>query len=472
MKKTLSFFLLISFFVSGFFFRNAAAEEVNLAAVKNIEYQKTEAGLEVVMAIQGVFNFQHFELDDPARLVIDISPAKIELSQPLIEINHLGISGVRIGDVQPGTVRVVFDLSESLPPYEIIQDEPGIRVVFSKESKEAGQTPEVPAETPEEEEKEAEIEKTQLNSVRFEKIGSQFKVNINIQGNYYSKVTELISSEKLILDLWPIHAILAQPSLLIQDPELKEMTIEQIDPETARLKFFLSEHITSIKIAKDETGLEVTFTIKETPPAAKEVKKEDYKKIQKLPPKKEAVSPKALENTLIGFSWGGYQIPTDLFNQVYGTGGSIFAFDLSRIVFSKKNTNLALSLEGRYYSKTGASTVTKEETKFSIYPVSFSAKSMVFTENFVPFFGIGADYYSYKEESPLHETSGSAFGYHIQGGTYYQIPSLKGLKLKVYLKLTKAVANENNMDVELGGMEFGIGFTYGFNILNTKKSAR
>jgi len=86
-----------------------------------------------------------------------------------------------------------------------------------------------------------------------------------------------------------------------------------------------------------------------------------------------------------------------------------------------------------------------------------------------PFVGAGFEIYSYSEKiegQELPETSGNAFGFHIQGGTYINI--FKFLAGKVFVRLNgvkKTLAEalpDGTNELDLGGKEFGVGLVFRF----------
>ena len=83
----------------------------------------------------------------------------------------------------------------------------------------------------------------------------------------------------------------------------------------------------------------------------------------------------------------------------------------------------------------------------------------------MPFVGFGADFYNYEETSALANTTGSASGSHFQAGLYVVFPKAEFLRLKIYYKYTKVTATESGFDIGLGGPEYGLGLTFGFNVL-------
>jgi len=173
-----------------------------------------------------------------------------------------------------------------------------------------------------------------------------------------------------------------------------------------------------------------------------------------------------LDNTLIGFFIGNYNVSSRRFRQIYGKSGSIYGLDFTRIILTRNVHNFGLSIEARRFAKTGHSTITQDETKIILTPISIDTKYLIRIKSLIPFLGIGLDYYNYKEKSDIYNTNGSTLGFHIQGGLYYQIPLIKFLKLKIFTKLTRAMTKENNIEVNLGGYEFGISFIFGINLFN------
>jgi hypothetical protein len=85
----------------------------------------------------------------------------------------------------------------------------------------------------------------------------------------------------------------------------------------------------------------------------------------------------------------------------------------------------------------------------------------------MPFLGFGADFYSYEEVSALANTTGSASGTHFQAGLYVIFPGLEALRLKLYYKYTSVTTDDlGGFTVGLGGAEYGLGLSFGFNVLN------
>jgi len=105
----------------------------DMAVLKSLDYGKTDKTLDVFIGLEGVFIYQVFELGDPLRLAVDISPANRILAGPLHEVNEWTLAGIRIGQFHPYIVRVVFDFSGSILPYEVTRLENGLKSTFKPE---------------------------------------------------------------------------------------------------------------------------------------------------------------------------------------------------------------------------------------------------------------------------------------------------------------------------------------------------
>ena len=172
-------------------------------------------------------------------------------------------------------------------------------------------------------------------------------------------------------------------------------------------------------------------------------------------------------NTTVGFTVSSYQIPSDRYQAVYGSGARIiYGLNLSRTILTTGGFQLDLSLEGRTFSKSGVSTLDQTPAKLTMTPIALAGRFLYETRYVIPFVGFGADWYPYKETSDLATTSGTATGWHYQVGAYVVIPGLDFLRVKLYYKYTRADATQNGIAVQLGGNEYGIGLSFGFSVLN------
>ncbi len=84
----------------------------------------------ILIETDGQVSYQHEMLTSPPRIVVDISGAEFQLPQRrFLDINRGGVLALRSSQFEPGVVRVVVDLAESVQ-YEIEQAGGIIRISF------------------------------------------------------------------------------------------------------------------------------------------------------------------------------------------------------------------------------------------------------------------------------------------------------------------------------------------------------
>lgn len=456
MKKAICIHMLsiMVLFFTGIANTHGGQEE--LGTLEEIEIQESEDFLKAVIGISGQFSYQHFELKDPSRLVVEITPIGEIRTEESYDVNAFGVRIVRTGRFRPDTARIVFDLVEVLPSYEIIQVTNGIEVVFRwvEDVDKVPPAPEIKIEPEEIPEAEVRTE-THLRSVSYGRIDSQVKADIHIDGDFYYRSIELQQFSRLILDFWPIPLLSAKSISNINISGLRDIAVQKTGPETVRMVFSFVGMLSSFKIERKENGLSITFHAVEEPAIAV---KEEIVRVEKIiyPP---------IENTMVSVTAGGYSTSDSSFNMIYGDMDLMYGFELTRIIARRDNGNFALTLGVSYFSTKGSSTLTKEDSEFTIIPFSISGEYLWNLDHFVPFFRLGLDINSYKEKSEYHEVSGSKMGTHFMIGMYLKIPKLEQLKFKFFVKLVFATVEEENVEIDIGGIEAGVGLTFGFNVL-------
>ena len=86
---------------------------------------------EVVIAIDGNVQFNDFAVGGPPRIVVDVRGAQERLSSDRYEdIQRGGVAGIRVGQFQPGVVRIVLDLDQPVE-YRVTSAAGEIRVSFA-----------------------------------------------------------------------------------------------------------------------------------------------------------------------------------------------------------------------------------------------------------------------------------------------------------------------------------------------------
>ena len=425
------------------------------AVLEKLDLHQSSDFLKAVIGVSGEFGYQHFELKDPSRLVVEISPVGEIRAEASYDINAFGVKAVRTGRFKPDIARIVFDLEETLPSYEIIQVANGIEVVF-RWAEDIDRVPPVTEKAIEQEEApEEEVKKeSHLKSISYGKRDNQLKVDIHIDGDFFHRSVELRHFSQLILDVWPVPIISVESLKNINLSGLREITVRKTGPETARIVFDFSGMLSSFKIDRREDGLSATFL---------SVEEQVRGPAGEAPKKKVIYEP--IENTAATLAFGGYEVSDQVYNQIYSGNTLMFAFELSRIFARNDNHNFGVVLGANYYKDTGRSTFTNEEATFTLVPYYICLEYLWNQEDVIPFVRVGLNIMSYKEKSEIHEISGSSVGPQIALGIYIKIPELEQLKLKFYFKWMSATAEEEDVSLNIGGIEAGMGITFGFNVL-------
>jgi hypothetical protein len=318
-----------------------------------------------------------------------------------------------------------------------------------------------------------------IKSIGYVKTDAALDVAIRVEGDFVHQVSVLSSPNRLVIDFAPAQKIEAQAVYDVNALGVSTIRTGQFQPQISRVIIDFTGPVPDYDVRKTETGLTVKIGLAPKPaekpavaavfpPPVRETKAVQKEEVEEVPLETEAVEyPEGFYNTTAGITLGTYVSPDDRFKEVYGSDTKIqFGLNLSRTLFYIKHFQLDLSFEARLISLTGQSTLSADEATFTLTPLSLAGRILYQTKYVIPFIGGGLDWYNYKEDSAIASTKGSASGYHFQGGLYVVIPGLDALRIKLYYKYTKVTATENEIDVKLGGPEYGFGVSFGFNFLN------
>ncbi len=147
--------------------------------------------------------------------------------------------------------------------------------------------------------------------------------------------------------------------------------------------------------------------------------------------------------------------PSDeYFREIYGNGicyGGELDVGLTRNIFLWAGVD--------YKSKKGKMTLTQEETKIRILPISAGAGYQFHLGAVNPYLGAGIGYFDYKEESPLGAVKKGNMGFVGQGGVLLVVgPLLIDFQAGYsYCKVKPA-----EVDADLGGLCLGVGLGFEF----------
>ncbi len=452
MKTTKTILLVASVLV----FMNLAGlygGQANLSELKKIALHKTGRSLEVVIELAGEFNYMHFELEDPSRLILEFSPIGDIKTESDYAVDALGVQNIRVRRYTQTAARVSFDLADKMPIYEISRVATGVRVVFLADR--AVKPPPPPPVVKKEEEPRAVTEEAHLRSVRYERVGQQLQVLIDATGTFSYDSQVINNNRRLAIDFWPIQKLSARSITDIDVFGLKRIEVNRTEAETVRIALDYADALPAFAITRTESGVKILLSAPEPAEMEKVSEEPRRKRWEPYPP---------LKTTILSFMGGMYSISDELFKEIYGGSALIYGAELNQVVLSKDNHNFALMLAFRSFSKTGALTETQEETKFSLTPFSLGLRYLYNLKQIALFIGGGVDFMSYKEENVIEDVSGSTTGFHAMGGFYFKFPGLDALHIMAYAKYTSATATENDIEIALGGIEAGLGLSLGFNL--------
>lgn len=144
------------------------------------------------------------------------------------------------------------------------------------------------------------------------------------------------------------------------------------------------------------------------------------------------------------------------FKDIYG-GGTMYGGEVSIDIWK----NLAVWLGGSYFARKGELTFTKEGTKLTITPIGIGIKySFPIVKMIDIYAGVGANYYSYKEENPIGKADKGGLGAVVKTG--FQVNVFKGVIIDLFFNYTNCKIRPADFKINIGGTEVGAGLGYRF----------
>jgi hypothetical protein len=331
---------------------------------------------------------------------------------------------------------------------------------------------------------------TELSDIQVTPLENRLEVKLEVTtpSNYES--FSLFNPNRLVLDLLNIENFSVPPEIPVNDYGVQQIRTAKNQPDVTRVVFDLEDTAPAYSIEEKEDGIYLYFepvepaVTEETPiqkpeqegakkdvtPPAETEKKEEEKPAEEKQAPKEIQEPaqvkrgRQAKGLALSIAGGAYMVQDSNFQDVYGTNALSYGGDLTYFLPVGQSENLGVSLDIRYISVTGQTTYTNEDVELSLIPFSLS---LVFQRVFGkvgPYAGVGLSYINYKETYPeafvIPEMSGSAMGYHLVLGT--TINFIKSFGAKAFFKLHSAKKTINEMDVNFGGTEVGLGLFYKF----------
>lgn len=327
-----------------------------------------------------------------------------------------------------------------------------------------------------------------IENIGFKKIGNRVEVSIEYKGDVDFESFMLFGPNRLAVDLMGIEKISSPLNVDVNEMGITSIRSAVYSPGVVRVVLDFSDEIPRYKIEDFEKGLKIYFW-KEA--AAKSIPMEDVEVVDietaveepekpppappvpKTPPQEvkeeEEDTPAKVDDEMrkvgVGLSVGYLSLKDEVFQEVYGNGGIYYNAELSFVLpFSTRYLDVWTGVS--QYQADGKSTVFDEDTRLKITVFSIALRYLIKPAKLTPFFGLGLDYYSYKETLPegfiVQSVGGYALGFHVQGGVYFRLTP--GFLAKLLVKYNAAKTTENGIEVNLGGMEYALGLIYRFNL--------
>ncbi len=332
-----------------------------------------------------------------------------------------------------------------------------------------------------------EAEARAIENIGFKKFENQVEVSIEYEGDVDFESFVLFGPNRLAVELPGIEKVSSSPNVAVNEMGITSIRSAVYSPGVVRVVLDFSDEIPRYKIEDSETGLKIYFwkeaaaesiLVEDVEALDKEAVMEEPEKPKPAPlvpelfpqevEEKEdnpAITDEEMRKVGVGVSVGYIALQDEVFQEVYGNGGVNYKAELSFILpFSTRYLDVWTSVS--QFQADGKSTYYEEDTKLKITTFSLAVRYLIKSNKLTPFFGIGMDYYSYEETLPegfiVPSVGGSDLGFHVQGGVYYRFTP--GLFIKLLVKYNTAKTTENNIDVNLGGMEYALGLIFRFNL--------
>jgi hypothetical protein len=170
------------------------------------------------------------------------------------------------------------------------------------------------------------------------------------------------------------------------------------------------------------------------------------------------------KSSTFGLLAGFFFVQDETFQEMYGKSVFFFGGEYTLRFPVKERHGVDVAVDLRQLKKSGRTSYTEEEAHVRLTSLSLSLRYSLEYDRFTFFVGPGFDYVMYKENYaetfPIKSVDGSAAGYHITGGGYYNV--LPSLAVKAYFKYCAADTEPDGFRVNLGGTEWGLGLVYRF----------
>jgi len=166
-KKRINFLsgLTIFFlFLTSFSFSEENSQSKKIGILEDIVLSRAQNVLEVKILFLPYTSHRIFELSNPNRIVADLLSIKVIKAVRYLDVNDFGIKAIRVGQFKPDVARVVLDIEEQIPLYDIERIPGGLKLKVWHE---------VESEQKEEEERIKDIQEEEANKKKVEEKEAQ-----------------------------------------------------------------------------------------------------------------------------------------------------------------------------------------------------------------------------------------------------------------------------------------------------------
>ena len=151
---------------------------------------------------------------------------------------------------------------------------------------------------------------------------------------------------------------------------------------------------------------------------------------------------------------GSYFHPSDkAFKDIYG-GGVMYGVEAGAEI----RKNLEIWVGGRYFSKKGKLSLTREETKLKIIPIEGGLRYTLSLRSANLYGGIGISYYLYKETNPIGNVDWGELGAVARVGSFVEMN--QRWTIDFYVSYSYCKMRPADFKINIGGIEAGIGIGY------------
>jgi len=151
---------------------------------------------------------------------------------------------------------------------------------------------------------------------------------------------------------------------------------------------------------------------------------------------------------------GSYFHPSDkAFKDIYG-GGVMYGVEAGAEI----RKNLEIWVGGRYFSKKGELSLTREETKLKIIPIEGGLRYTLSLRSANLYGGIGISYYLYKETNPIGNVDWGELGAVARVGSFVELN--QRWTIDFYVSYSYCKMRPADFKINIGGIEAGIGIGY------------